>query len=111
MGLYPEDEAWSPYFPLFLQDTCRDFTVRTQDLMFWRTIANYLCDSKDAQESYKQSPTHRFLHHLITFSINHKRHDDKVPTKNLFLSLEHYHTGCVLQCPIRVSEFLAWKSG
>lgn len=97
-----------PHFPLFLHDTCPYFTSGTQYLEFWRTIANYQYDSKDMQETYIRSLIHRFLNHLITFSINHKRHGDKVPTKKLFLSLEHYHTGCVLQRPIHVGEF-SWE--
>lgn len=41
-------------------------------------------DTKFSQESYIRSPIHRFMNCLITFSINHKRHGEKIPSQNLF---------------------------
>lgn len=69
---------------MFLQASSRDFSAGIQDLVLWKIIMNMLYDSKYSTEIYIRSPIHHFIHHLITFIINYKRHRDKVPTHNLF---------------------------
>lgn len=100
MGLYCHYEVVSPQFASFYHVTRRGFQPEEQDITFWQQIANRTYETKSAQESYIRSPIHHFIHRLLTFSINHKQHGDKVSRKNIFYlwSIITLATFCDIPC-------------
>lgn len=84
MALFGRNKVMFAWFSLFLHVTSHDFSVGTQDLVFWRMITNRMDNSKYSQESHIRSPVHRFIHCLITFRINNKGHGDRISSQNLF---------------------------
>lgn len=65
--IYEEHKTRSPAFELFLRSAVREYLSVAFGYDFWGT-----------------SSIHRLLHRLITFSIDHKIHGDKVTCLNLF---------------------------
>lgn len=93
---YSQDEVMSPQFASFYQVTRIGFQTEGQHIAFWQQISNRTYETKSAQESYIQSPIHRFIQRLLTFSINQKQHGDKVPITNLFYSWSIIMSGIFL---------------
>lgn len=57
-----------------------------------------------------RSPIYQFLHRLVTFSINHKHHGDKVPTQNLFYLWSIVTPGVFCDIPYMLARFLGRKA-
>lgn len=106
MGLYTEIETESPFSVPFLHGCVRDFTPGIFYVQFWRTIANHEYNPHDASERKIRSPVHQFLHRLITFSINHKHHGDKVPIQNLFYLWSLVTPDICCDIPYMLARFL-----
>ena len=110
MGLYTEVETQSPFFIPFLLGCVRDFTPGTLDVQFWRGISNHEYNTRDSSESQIRNPVFRFLHRLITFSINHKHHGDKVPIQNLFYLWTLITPGVCCDLPYMLARFMGKKA-
>ena len=84
MDIYDENETRSPVFDVFLRSTAREYLPGVSGYDIWTTIANGAFHSGVSQETYIQSSIYQLLRRLVTFSINHKKHADKVTSLNLF---------------------------
>lgn len=110
MGLYIKEETQSPQFVLFLQGCVQDFTSGVIDVQFRRIIANHKYNSHDALEGQIWSPIYRLLHRLVTLSINHKHHGDKVPSHNLFYLWSIITPAVFFDLPYMLARLLGRKA-
>lgn len=110
MGIYEENKMRSPAFELFLTKVVREYLSGVNGYNFWSTIANGAFHSGVSQESHIRSPIHRLLHRFITFSINHKRHGDKVTSLNLFFLWSIVTPTIFCNIPHHLASYLGSKA-
>ncbi|CAI9270629.1 unnamed protein product [Lactuca saligna] len=84
MGIYDDSEMKTPTFDIFFRIVVRECLPGVSGYDFWESIAKGAFHSGVSKESHIQSPIHKLLHRLVTFSINYKKHGDKMTTLNLF---------------------------
>lgn len=90
-------------FPIFLDHCHTHFSQGIVDSKWWTTIENGRYTPCSASEGRIRSPIHRFIHRLITFSINQKKEG------GVFLGSMYYFYG-VSSHQIHFTTYLiAWK--
>ena len=107
MGLYEAHETITHEFILFLRDATQVYADGVSGPEFWSNIATGVFNSGVSPESSIKSPIHRLIHHLITFSIHHKRHGDKVTKSNLFFLWCILQPGVCCNIPYFLARYLA----
>lgn len=110
MGIYEQQETQLPAFELFMRTAAREYLSGASGPDFWSTIANGVFDSGVSQESQIRSLIHSLLHRLIGFSMNHKRHGDKVTSLNLFFLWSIVTPGVFYNILYHLANYLGSKA-
>lgn len=110
MGIYDESETQTPAFDIFFRTVVREYLPLVIGYDFWATIANGAFHWSVLQESHIWSPIHRLLHQLVTFSINHKKHGDKVTSFNLFFLWSIIAPVVFCNIPYHLASYLGSKA-
>lgn len=71
-------------FGTFLDHCHKDLPDGVVASTWWNTIANRVYIPSSTQEGSIRSPIHQLIHHLIAWSINMCKDDDKVLTLDIF---------------------------
>ncbi|CAI9295657.1 unnamed protein product [Lactuca saligna] len=103
IGLYKTQEVMTPKFVMFLREATQVYENGASGLEFWNNTASVIFNSGVSPESNIRSPIYFLVHRFITFSMNHRRHEDKFMKQNLFF------LWCILQPGVccNIPHFLA----
>lgn len=108
-GLYEQHESMSPKFDIHLGSDEGEYSNGVNSYGFWTIIANGAFNSGISQESHIWSPIHLPIHSLVTFSINHKKHGDKVTSLNLFFLWRILAPRVCCNIPYFLAQYLGGK--
>lgn len=76
LDLYNQSVATSPEFVVFLEHFYKRLPAEVTENGYWTKIANGSYTGGIPNEGKIRKVVHRFIHQLITFSINQKKEED-----------------------------------
>lgn len=84
MGLYDQSVVMTEAFGEFLDSFHKVFQNGVNGSNWWTTLENGVYIPSLAQEASIGSPIHRFIHRLVSNTINMRKDVDKVPSLDVF---------------------------